>query len=72
MTIKNYKWTWASNMNNKSNTGNIKIVKVLGSQRTRWRGEISVAGAGWYALDIRQRWRTLVKAFVLQWTNNGQ
>ncbi len=44
-----------------------------GRQRIRWRDEIAaLGGVRWSSLTSdRERWKGLVKAFVLQWTSNG-
>ncbi len=80
--IKNEKWKWVGHvMETSDNRRTTRVTEWLprhgrrnqGRQRARWRDEIrAFAGPSWSSLTSdRDRWRMLVKSFVLQWTSNG-
>ncbi len=82
MTIKNKKWTWAGHvMLRRDNRWTTRVTewqprngrRNQGRQRVSWRNEIrAFAGPSWSSLtSVRERWRMLGKAFVLEWTGNG-
>ena len=81
-TVKRRKWTWAGHvMRRTDNRWTVRVTewhprdgkRRQGRQRIRWRDEIrSYAGKAWNRhTGDRVKWKTLGKAFVLQWNNSG-